>query len=268
MEIVNKKKLEDILNNESVVKNSFNNLIIDHFLDDKYFKEISSKLDFMEKRNLGEKKLFSSLVEKKEISLNGILPTEFDKILKYLSSDEWVLFLSKISNIQNVYPAMIDNSKLANFHQMDAGGYLGPHVDHSNDPAKGFPHVLNVILYLTPNWKTSYGGDTIFFDKYGKQIIQKIEYQPNRLVIFLHSPYTFHGVTKINDNCKIKRSTMYFDYYSKALNPYKMLNVNFKSFFFKHGTTFILPKFRDYFKKENKKYLKSYIKYKINKFKK
>ena len=151
---------------------------------------------------------------------------------------------------------------------MNVGGYLGPHVDHSNDPSKGFPHVLNVILYLTPNWNDSYGGHTILFDKQGKQVVKKIEYQSNRLVIFLHSPYTFHGVTKINENCKMKRSTMYFDYYSKATNPYKMLNVNFKSFFFKHNTTFILPRFRDYFKKENKKYLKSYIKYKINKFKK
>ena len=47
---------------------------------------------------------------------------------------------------------------LANYHEMGSNGFLGSHVDHSSDPNTGYPHVLNVILYLSSEWKSSYGG--------------------------------------------------------------------------------------------------------------
>ena len=96
-------------------------------------------------------------------------------------------------------------------------------------------------------------------------ILKTIEYIPNRAVIFLHSPFTFHGVTKIQDNL-IKRSTIYVDYYSKNFSPYKHLKLNFKNIWFKHPTTFILHNFKDYFLKKNRTYLKKMIKHRIKAF--
>ena len=69
-------------------------------------------------------------------------------------------------------------------------------------------------------------------------------------------------LTKIKNNLK-KRSTIYVDYYSKNKNPYSHLKLNFKNVWFKHPTTFILPKFKDYFPKKNRVYLKKMIKHKI-----
>ena len=139
---------------------------------------------------------------------------------------------------------------------------MGTHVDHSSEPDTGLPHVLNIILYLTKNWHLSWGGSTVFANRNGRKIEKKIDFVPNRAVIFLHSPFTFHGVSKIQNN-RTKRSTIYVDYYSKNMNPYSHLNLNFKNVWFKHPTTFILPKFKDYFLTKNREYLKKMIKHKI-----
>ena len=145
---------------------------------------------------------------------------------------------------------------------MYESGFLGTHVDHSSEPDTGLPHVLNIILYLSKKWDKSWGGATMFANKNGRKIEKTINYIPNRAVIFLHSPFTFHGVTKIKNNL-VKRSTIYVDYYSRNKNPYNHLDLNFKNVWFKHPTTFILPKFKDYFLKKNRVYLKKMVKHKI-----
>ena len=148
---------------------------------------------------------------------------------------------------------------------MTGGGYLGPHVDHSQDPKTNLPHVLNIIVYLSKVWSDDFKGATLFFDKFGKKIINKANYKPNRAVIFLHTPYTFHGVEKIPEHVELDRSIVYLDYYSKSLDPYRHINLDFKNHWFKHGTTFVFDRFSDYFKPDNYSYLKSYLRYKIGK---
>ena len=107
----------------------------------------------------------------------------------------------------------------------------------------------------------NFGGSTIFFNSTGVEVKSKVEYMPNRAVIFLHTPYSFHGVDRLKDNGDIKRKTLYIDYYSESLTPFKYMELPFKNHWFKHGTTFILPKLSDYLKSKNRNYAKTYIKY-------
>ena len=67
---------------------------------------------------------------------------------------------------------------------------------------------------------------TLFFDQKGKNIIKEVKYKPNRAILFLHTPYSFHGVKEINTKKKI-RSSIYVDYYSKSTNPYENINLKF-----------------------------------------
>ena len=62
---------------------------------------------------------------------------------------------------------------------MKNNGYLGPHVDHSDDPDTGHPHVLNLLLYLSKQWKQNYGGSTLLYDEKGRKVIKEIQYKPN-----------------------------------------------------------------------------------------
>ena len=71
--------------------------------------------------------------------------------------------LKKFSEINDLCVTISGNSELANYHEMKSGGYLGPHVDHSSDPKTGYPHVMNIIIYLRiieKNW----GGSTELYN--------------------------------------------------------------------------------------------------------
>lgn len=166
--------------------------------------------------------------------------------------------------MQSLVPSLCGNTSLANYHVMKPGGFLAPHVDHAQDPETGLPHVLNIILYLSPQWDSENGGATLLYDKWGKEIKATVEYKPNRAIIFLHTPYSFHCVEQIKANLPVIRRTLYVDYYSESSNPYKNMDLNFPKKWFPHGTTFILPSIFNYLNIKNVQYTKAYIKYTLN----
>ncbi len=88
-------------------------------------------------------------------------------------------------------------------------------------------------------------GETILFNKFG--LIPKvfIEPKPNRLVLFIHSNQSFHGVNTILCPSKTTRNTYYMDYYinrkdiNKLNDNLKSLGLKNKLFYTYHPTTFI-----------------------------
>ena len=261
MNIINKKyrDLEFYINEFKQAK-PFPHIILDNFLDESFFQNL-----VVENINLNKKEgsSFNTDIEtNKWTSKNVELSENISRIVDTLYTSKFIGELAKLSGIKDLFSTNSGNTALANYHEMYESGFLGTHVDHSSEPDTGLPHVLNIILYLTKNWNLSWGGSTVLANKNGRQIEKTIDFIPNRAVIFLHSPFTFHGVSKIKNNL-LKRSTIYVDYYSKNKNPYSHLNLNFKNVWFKHPTTFILPNFKDYFLKKNREYLKKMFKHKI-----
>ena len=235
-------------------------VVLDNFLDKDFFENLD-----VEKINVNKNKgtNFQTEVEKnKWASKNVELSKNISLIVEELYKNDFIKNLENLSKIRNLFSTNVGNIDLANYHEMYESGFLGTHVDHSSEPKTGLPHVLNIILYLTKGWNKEWGGATMFANKNGTKIEKTIDYVPNRAVIFLHSPFTFHGVTQIKNN-KTKRSSIYVDYYCKNKNPYTHLKLNFKNVWFKHPTTFILPSVKDYFPKKNRVYLKKMIKHKI-----
>jgi hypothetical protein len=258
MEIINQKyKSLSKLKNDFFNARPFPHIILDDFLDGNFFKLLTEILQQHNEILMG--KNFSSDVESnKSITTNSQLPVLVSKIVDELNTQNWVDNFKKLTGIETL---VASKSKLANYHEMECGGILGPHVDHSSEPNLGLPHVLNIIIYISSDWEVDFGGSTIFFNPTGVEAKSKVEYIPNRAVIFLHTPYSFHGVDRLKDNGDIKRKTLYIDYYSESITPFKHMELPFKNHWFKHGTTFILPKLSDYLKSQNRNYAKTYIKY-------
>ncbi|OUW34654.1 MAG: hypothetical protein CBD39_02820 [Flavobacteriaceae bacterium TMED179] len=241
-------------------------IILDDFLEKNYFQLLEkqiSKNDYLKKG-----KTFNSDLElNKKISLNTDLPEIISNITNVLNSNDWLEVLKSLTDIQSLKSTKVGNTKLANYHEMGSDGFLGSHVDHSLDPDTGRPHVLNIILYLSSEWKEEFGGATLLFNKNGRKVKAQITYKKNRAVIFLHTPYSFHGVEKLNNNFEIKRKSLYVDYYSETLEPFNHINLDFPNNWFSHGTTFVLPKTSDYLKLKNWRYTKSLLMYNINRVK-
>ena len=169
--------------------------------------------------------------------------------------------LKNLSGISDIHAPDINHGSLSNYHEMNKNGLLGSHVDHSQHPITKSKHVLNIIIYLSHDWKVKHGGKTLLYNKNGTEVIKEIDYIPNRAVLFLHTPYSFHGVSPVLNNGKAKRKSFYIDYYSNVKKPFQHLQLEFPNIFFKHGTTFILPSLMDYFKMTNLKYTKTLINY-------
>jgi hypothetical protein len=270
MRIVNKKYSKmNSLKNLFLNQKPFPYLVLDNFLENNLFKKINLEIDSIDKKNLLklEGKFYKTSVERnKWISKNLNLPRNMKKVLHFLNSKIWISNLEQLSQIKNLTGTKILNKNISNFHTMSKNGFLGSHVDHSADPSTGYPHVMNIIIFLTKNWKSNFGGNTLFYNSNGTKIIKEIVYKPNRAVIFLHTPYSFHGVSKIKNNKLVKRSTIYIDYFCESQKPFEHLKLQFSNKWFLHDTCFKLDSKIEYFKPSNIYYLKSNIKYFLSKY--
>lgn len=263
MQIIN-QKYHDLNNySEQFLSNKpYPYLIMDNFLDQKYYEILNNENSKIKYEN---GKSFDNQIEKnKWISKNTELPNKIKEIISTLNSELWIENLKKLTKIGTLFSTEVGNTDLANYHEMSQNGFLGSHVDHSSDPNTGKPHVLNIILYLTKNWKKEWGGATTLSNQNGKKILKEIEYVPNRAVIFLHTPYSFHGVSEIKNNQE-NRATLYVDYYSKSKKPFEHMTLSFSNKWFEHGTCFVLPKKIDYFKLKNFYYTKTLFFYNLRK---
>ena len=243
----------------------FPHLVLDDFLENDFFTGL--KNDFKNMASAADGKSFDTVVEEKKwISLNASLPGSIKSIVDVLNSDAWVENMRSLTGIDSLISTQHGNTKLANYHVMEPGGILGSHVDHSFEPELGIPHVLNILIYLSEDWAIDAGGGTLLYNKTGKKVIKKVEYKPNRAVLFLHTPYSFHGVERINSDSKNNRRTIYVDYYSTSYEPYNEMPLAFDKKWFKHGTMFKLANVFDYFKKNNMHYTKSLAQYHVNRY--
>jgi Rps23 Pro-64 3,4-dihydroxylase Tpa1-like proline 4-hydroxylase len=261
MKVINKTydNLEKF-SSEFMMGKPYPHIVLDDFLDKDFFSNLNTEAFTIEKHRNDHLDTF--LERNKSNSRNVNLSEKIRLLVEELNKEKFLIELRKLTGIKELFQTTVGNTKLSNYHEMYKSGFVGTHVDHSSEPISGLPHVLNILIYLTKEWEKSWGGSTLLANKNGRKIEKIVEYTPNRAVIFLHSPFTFHGVQELNNNQK-KRSSVYVDYYSKNKDPYKHLDLNFKNVWFKHPPTFILPKLKDFFIWKNRSYLKRMIKHKV-----
>jgi hypothetical protein len=247
---------------EFISAKPFPHIVLEEFLTIDTFKNVTDELN-QKKILLG--KSFDSYVEtNKSISLNSTLPNTLVDIIGELNSVEWVNNLRELTGISDLSGTKNDNSMLANYHVMKGNGILGSHVDHASEPLENRAHVLNIIVYLSDKWSKNKGGDTQLYDKSGQKILRKVKYKTNRALIFLHTPYSFHGVSRLRNPSKDLRKSLYVDYYSASLSPYSHFNLEFPNLWFNHKTTFKLKRGIEYLRPINFNYLRNLIEYSFN----
>ena len=179
----------------------FPHLQLKNFLKNDFFDDFQNTNEETKAKESGIN--FDTDVEdKKWISKNSELSSVTKKIIDELSSDSWANNLRNLTGIRDLFCTTVGNTDLANYHEMKPGGLLAPHVDHSSEPKTGYPHVLNIVVYLTKECDSIWGGGTDLLNSNGSKIITKLPYIPNSAVIFLHTPFSLHCVSRIDDNSK------------------------------------------------------------------
>jgi hypothetical protein len=219
-------------------------LCIDNFLESDTFQDLAKDVG---KTSIKPTLTFETEIEKgKAIFSNKNCPASIQDAVGMLSHPEFLMQLKELIGINSLGPLTDFNSEhmpFNYFHLMSDGGILGSHVDHSSIGDDNV-HVLNCIFYISEQWDTSWGGHTVFFNKLGVKEKSKVTYKPNRLVIFLHSSQSFHGVSKIKGN-SCERGSIYMDYLTNK-NNLKHLNIQSQKYgskfiakYWRHQTTFI-----------------------------
>ena len=84
-------------------------------------------------------------------------------------------------------------------HTHRSGGKLNAHLDYSLHPKLRLERRLNLLIYLTPDWKTEWGGDLGLWNhdeeyKKPKNLISTISPQFNRAVLFDTTQNSWHGL--------------------------------------------------------------------------
>lgn len=253
-------------------------LIIDNFLDQEEFHALTNELD-MQERNL--QTIFNSPLESKSIFKDTLSKDVSKKLIEKMGSNDIKNIISHKTGSSEIISMgeLKSFSGYSPYHITGNNGFLGTHVDHSFVSDGKLRHIANTIYYASSKWVDCWGGQTIFFSRNG--FIQKvlIDPIPNRLVFFIHTANSFHGVKNYFSNENVERRTFYHDYYVSDKDLEKAMNFinidrSFKLLHFFHGTTFIpfVPfglnnlNFKKIFNFKNFKYLTVYLAYLSNRF--
>lgn len=93
---------------------------------------------------------------------------------------------------------------------MTAGHFLNPHIDNSHDQDRRVYRVLNLLFYITPDWRQEYGGNLELWD--GKvRKPEEIFSRFNRLVLMETNSDSWHSVNGVKfDGKRCCVSNYYF----------------------------------------------------------
>jgi Rps23 Pro-64 3,4-dihydroxylase Tpa1-like proline 4-hydroxylase len=93
---------------------------------------------------------------------------------------------------------------------MSKGQFLGPHIDNSHDGDRKNYRTLNLLYYISPDWRLENGGNLELWDSKVRRCVT-IESKFNRLVIMETNPRSWHSVSEVtHDRLRCCVSNYYF----------------------------------------------------------
>jgi Rps23 Pro-64 3,4-dihydroxylase Tpa1-like proline 4-hydroxylase len=147
------------------------------------------------------------------------LPYNIKNVFDVFQSDEFVNKLKKMSGIHDLEKDDILHG--AGIHAYPRNGKLDIHLDYDINPISKKQRRLNLIVYMSKDWKEEYGGD---LELRGKTIKASTGF--NTAIIFRTNDTAFHGVPKpIQCPYGMFRKSMNVYYY--LMNLYLLNNVVF-----------------------------------------
>ncbi len=173
---------------------------------------------------LEEMRLLDSFREKKYTSksLEKFAPLIAD--ITFAFQDERVI--EKIAELTGISNAVGDPHLYAGgISAMTRGHFLQPHLDNSHDLEQKNYRVLNLLYYVTPEWKPENGGNLELWDEKVTESVE-IPSRFNRLVLMSTNDKSFHSVNEVKaDGARFCISNYYFS--PDSPNGYETAHVTY-----------------------------------------
>lgn len=152
---------------------------------------------------------------------------KFDPLIvdiTFAFQDERVI--QKVADLTGIVDAVCDPHLYAGgLSSMSNGNFLNPHIDNSHDGEQKNYRVLNLLYYITPDWRVENGGNLEIWDENVKTPVE-IPSLYSRLVLMATNDKSWHSVSqvKVNDTRRCV-SNYYFSPHSP--NGYKTSHVTY-----------------------------------------
>ena len=186
----------DLYNQSFQTAKPFKHVLIDGFWKTeiaeellKDFPNFDPQKAINEMGEVGGKAVYENL---SEISSN------YASIAKYISSEEFLEIISKITAIENLIHD--DSFYGGGTHENLNGQELDPHIDFNFDERTGLHRRFNLIIFLNKEWDPSWGGSIELHSNPREPEVNEIKsFSPifNRCVLFETNEYSWHGFPKI-----------------------------------------------------------------------
>ena len=202
---------------EKSVKTRF--AAIDNLLPEDLAKRISAAFP-----PLKEMRLLDSFREKKYTSK---ALDKFDSIIEDITfafQDERVI--ETVARLTGIEDAVGDPHLYAGgISAMAKGHFLQPHLDNSHDFEQKNYRVLNLLYYITPDWKAENGGNLELWNEDVTEVVE-IPSLFNRLVLMSTNDKSWHSVNQVKaEGARCCVSNYYFSPHSP--NGYETAHVTY-----------------------------------------
>lgn len=139
---------------------------------------------------------------KKSLRENKFVAAQMDKYDHLL---EEVIYAFQDQKIVNLIGEICGIERMLPDEHLYAGGislmahqqFLNPHLDNSHDKDRNLWRVLNLLYYVTPDWKESYGGNLELWPEGLQKPQQTIHSKFNRLVVMATHNKSLHSVSPV-----------------------------------------------------------------------
>jgi Rps23 Pro-64 3,4-dihydroxylase Tpa1-like proline 4-hydroxylase len=189
--------LEKLQEQKQSLKDTFqqqgriNSCYIDNLLPEDIAKTIYEAFPSAE-----EMAIHKSMRENKRVAAQMDLYNPLlEEIVFAFQDDRIVKICEEITGIENMQPD--EHLYAGGISLMAKGNFLNPHLDNSHDNERENYRVLNLLYYVTPDWKLENGGNLELWDKGVKGDPRTIFSGFNRLVLMITNKSSYHSVSKV-----------------------------------------------------------------------
>ena len=174
---------------------AYSHCVIDNFLQESVADKIAE--DFPTYDSGMYNGTYNNQIElKRTCNIWDRFPQSIYQLIYWLNSKQFTDLLVGLTGTTNLYtdPGIHGGG----LHCYPQSGKLNPHLDYSIHPKLHLQRKYNLIIYLTPQWQTAWGGDFGIWnsDSSGPTtVFRTVSPMFNRAVIFDTTQRTWHGLT-------------------------------------------------------------------------
>ena len=162
--------------------------VIDNFLPE------SVALDLFEESNTIPDEYWTTFTRNgsymKECKNLSVAPKAFN-LVSYLHSSPALTYLEEVTGIEKLIPD--PHLVGAGYTKSSNGDTLKIHNDFNWNEELQLHRALSLILYISPGWKSEWGGALDFYDNKRENIIRSVDCMFNHCLIWQYNKFGFHG---------------------------------------------------------------------------